>query len=460
MMNYQRQRNRPGTAWTRLRTDRRGIALPMMAILFAVLLAFMGLVLDGGRIYFEKRHMQAAADAGALGGAHEVLRGNTGLIVQSAHDSTVLNGYADGLSNVDVQVNYPPTSGPHQDPNYVEVIISRPVPTYFMPILNIDEATIRARAVAGAIHDESPSCVIALSEDAGVSPTFTLNGGAALVAPNCEVAVNSHEPGSLKINGGSSEPWCIDSASVAVASPVAEAEDYGYSGSVDCIKNGPWGSAETEPDPYAWLPEPVPGTPVPGGPWNISSTPATPLTPGYYEGGVKITGDAIVTLSRGLYIVDGLEVSGNASLRVATDAGGDPIEGVTIFNTGQGLKNISITGGGVHILRAPTAAEITANLSAYQDANGYACCEGLLFYNTDTVVQKNPNDAKIAGSASSVFIGGFYFPTVLLDYAGTSATSEWVRLVAYMIRLSGTTNVGGSAPPGGSFGEQIAALVE
>jgi Flp pilus assembly protein TadG len=46
MMNYQRQRNRPGTAWTRLRTDRRGIALPMMAILFAVLLAFMGLVLD------------------------------------------------------------------------------------------------------------------------------------------------------------------------------------------------------------------------------------------------------------------------------------------------------------------------------------------------------------------------------------------------------------------------------
>ena len=56
------------------RKSRRGVALPMMALLIAVLRAFAGLVLDGGRLYFEKRKVQAAADAGAFAGAH-VIRG-------------------------------------------------------------------------------------------------------------------------------------------------------------------------------------------------------------------------------------------------------------------------------------------------------------------------------------------------------------------------------------------------
>ena len=70
------------------RNSRRGIALPMMAILFAVLLAFMGLVLDGGHIYFQKRRMQFAADAGSYAGAQEVMRRNTGLVQSSRSKPT------------------------------------------------------------------------------------------------------------------------------------------------------------------------------------------------------------------------------------------------------------------------------------------------------------------------------------------------------------------------------------
>ncbi|HEY7616203.1 MAG TPA: pilus assembly protein TadG-related protein, partial [Terriglobales bacterium] len=42
-----------------------------------VLGGFAGLVFDGGMLYYEKRRMQSAADAGAMGGAWEIVRGHT-----------------------------------------------------------------------------------------------------------------------------------------------------------------------------------------------------------------------------------------------------------------------------------------------------------------------------------------------------------------------------------------------
>jgi uncharacterized membrane protein len=50
--------------------------LPLFAITFALLLLFLGLVVDGGMIYFERRRAQAAADAGAYAGALELIHGN------------------------------------------------------------------------------------------------------------------------------------------------------------------------------------------------------------------------------------------------------------------------------------------------------------------------------------------------------------------------------------------------
>ena len=46
--------------------SKRGQTMMLFVLGFATMLALLGLVFDGGRIYFEKRHMQAAADAGAF----------------------------------------------------------------------------------------------------------------------------------------------------------------------------------------------------------------------------------------------------------------------------------------------------------------------------------------------------------------------------------------------------------
>ncbi len=50
--------------------NKSGQTMMLFVLGFATMLALLGLVFDGGRIYFEKRHMQAAADAGAFAGVH------------------------------------------------------------------------------------------------------------------------------------------------------------------------------------------------------------------------------------------------------------------------------------------------------------------------------------------------------------------------------------------------------
>ena len=67
----------------KLKSDKRAVMLPMFALMFAAMLAFLGLLFDGGRIYFEKRRMQVAADAGARGGALELIRDDASTYVDS-----------------------------------------------------------------------------------------------------------------------------------------------------------------------------------------------------------------------------------------------------------------------------------------------------------------------------------------------------------------------------------------
>jgi uncharacterized membrane protein len=94
-----------------------------------VVMAFAGLALDASYMYFRKRAMQTAADAGAYAGALELLRGNTSPTAAAKND-TALNGFTDGASSVAVSVNYPPSSGSKSgNTSFVEVIVTQPQAT-------------------------------------------------------------------------------------------------------------------------------------------------------------------------------------------------------------------------------------------------------------------------------------------------------------------------------------------
>ena len=391
------------------RNSRRGIALPMMAILFAVLLAFMGLVLDGGRIYFEKRRMQAAADAGAYGGAQEVKRKNLGMVVDAGRYDTKINGFEHGQNTIDVQVNNPPSSGPHAGSNgYVEVIISQVVPTYFMRVLNINEATIRARAVAG-LENNGDACVVAL--DPNARPGLRVAGTPQLIA-NCGIMVNSNDDWGLQANGGGEvhATWTGVSGgyNLAGGGTITPTAQEGAVGMLDPL--------------YGQFPPPdLAGMTT----YNLGTiNSSTTLNPGRYIGGIKITGSStVVNFNPGLYVLDsGMDISGGSIYGT----------GVTFYNTGN--KLISITGASQIELTAP-------------DSGDY---QGLLFWGDPASPDKNPGHI-FRGTSSSSFTGAIYFPSQHVDWAGSNdSIGEWTMLVANTIDLTGNSAIQqiNGPPPG------------
>ncbi|MDA1314676.1 MAG: pilus assembly protein TadG-related protein [Acidobacteria bacterium] len=327
----------------------------MMAILFFTFLAFLALVIDGGWILFEKRRMQGAADAAAWGGAQEVLRErrNWQFIDEevAGKEDAKRNGYEHGVNTIDVAINRPPTSGDFQTDGFVEAVLTREVPTFFMgALLGKDTATIRARAVAGA-QDASGVCIQALEPTAqrGIQISGTPN-----VSINCAARANScNKNDSLSVDGSANVvvdrlEYCYEGAFTGDPTNVTCNDQ-----NVDC------------PSTAAPLPDVLSGRGEPD--WTADAAYATAqsvdvgngdvvvLNPGLYDAaaggqpGIKISQGATVTFNPGFYVIDGMSISGDAATTTVT--GTD----VTFFSIGTN-NLVSINGGWVDF-DAPDMAE-------------------------------------------------------------------------------------------------------
>src|SRR5688572_28842586 len=111
---------------------RRGAMLALVGVTIVALLGSMALVIDAGAGQRHRRVAQTAADAGAVGGAAEIYRAHYNLVHAAALEEAVRNGFAAG----EVAVNFPPATGPHTgDSAFVEVVITKSIPTFFSGIL-------------------------------------------------------------------------------------------------------------------------------------------------------------------------------------------------------------------------------------------------------------------------------------------------------------------------------------
>lgn len=192
----------------------RGQALVIIALAAIGLVGIVGLAIDGSAKFSDRRHAQNAADAAALTAALTKLNGLTKdhetlsvcstasgytnstfclKIIGAAWDNAEKNGY-DGMLENDVDVYTPPISGHYiGDENYVQVIITSSVDTYFAGVLGIRETKNTVEAVAnykegsnladGAMiisYDDSPSCGVGGgggSVDVSGSSHVYLDGG-------------------------------------------------------------------------------------------------------------------------------------------------------------------------------------------------------------------------------------------------------------------------------------------
>src|SRR5215211_4930250 len=128
-----------------------GQALIVIALVIVGIVGMIGLVVDGGNAFQDRRRAQNAADSAALASAYTRIKG--GGWVGEALAAAAENGYNnDGVRNV-VVLYSPPKDGPHAgDIEYIQIIITSNVNTYFVRVIgrqlitNTAEATARTKS--------------------------------------------------------------------------------------------------------------------------------------------------------------------------------------------------------------------------------------------------------------------------------------------------------------------------
>ena len=121
-----------------LTREQRGQAIVLVALMALVLVAFVGLALDGGQIYGWRRGMQNAADAGAVAGAYSLTLGaNNAQVGATVQQYAVVANRAD-LYDYSIQESC------------VTVSTTKNFPALFIGVIGIDNLDAKARATACA----------------------------------------------------------------------------------------------------------------------------------------------------------------------------------------------------------------------------------------------------------------------------------------------------------------------
>jgi Flp pilus assembly protein TadG len=188
----------------------RGQALILVVLAIVGLAGMVGLVVDGGNVFLDRRKAQNAADSAALAAA--LSRTRSGENPQAtALGSATDNGYNNNGSSNTVQFYNPPISGPNAgNSEYVQVIITSHVKTYFARILGWKQVTNRVEAVARTktpeirqILDGQAIISLAPESDCNKNKAFWVHGEATLSITGGGIFVNSRSDQCAFIQQGS-----------------------------------------------------------------------------------------------------------------------------------------------------------------------------------------------------------------------------------------------------------------
>ncbi len=403
------------------RKQQSGSILIIGTISMFVLFGFMGLAIDAGYMYFHKRRMQTAADAGALAGAQELMHQYAApysTVQTAALKDTSLNDFPNG-GDVTVTVNMPPQFGAKAgQAGFVEVIIGQPQPTTFLQVLNISSTNVMARAVAGAV--DSTACIYALDQSTNTSTQYGFSiTGSTQVNMACGIYSNSN----FSAVGGA----CVASNDISYVNAGGYTNSCGLPG---LQPSGPTSDPMAALFPTAGATIATKNTCTYTNFPTVNPSDIVTLNPGVYCGGLNIKGTAV--FNPGTYVISGGGITVTAGATLTGNA-------VTFFMTYPGTNAslyspVKITGSGIVTLTAPTIANNPTN-SPYV---------GVLFYQDPTVPAASimATTSIIAGGGGSVYEGIIYFPTTDLQYTGSStnvanSSAGYTILVGYDIAVSG-----------------------
>jgi Putative Flp pilus-assembly TadE/G-like len=415
-----------------------GQVLIGLALAFVVLAGFAGLAIDMGTLRYQKRLQQTAADAAAIAGASNLTYTGWATAAQTA---ATQNGFQDGggsaLSNcvptaaigttcvelhngpADVTFNGTTISaGSHPgNTDYVEAIVAKVQPTYFMTVFGVDREVVLTRAVAtntGGGPIGGNGCIYSLgtpSKQVNFNKAgFGSTGTNYIIGPSCGVVDN----GNFVANGNVS----VKMGSIGVGGSV----NLPNNSTPDCSAAQPAGVCPTpvvgmpySGDPFATK-YPIPSPPADGTVTTstIGGVTIKTYSPGSYPGIMINAGDNVI-FSPGLYYITG---SFHINAQAYVCGGGTatfvaPVpnpfctetSGVTFFITNG--ADVTINGGSHTEMFAPSSGTYG----------------GLLFYQDPLDTQQ----MTINGGSDSFFNGAVYAATADVDFSGSASFNSGAK---------------------------------
>ena len=385
---------------TQYRTE-RGQALILIVFAIIGLIGMTALAVDGGNAYAERRRAQNAADTSALDAALAKVR--NGNLYSEGLARAASNSYTDGdpgVSSTDPKINVeiynPPSDGPYAgNVEYIQVIITATIKTYFGRVVGISEVTNKVQAVARA----KPSVTM---------PMAFGNAIVSLSPHDCKAITYQGNADTILVGGGlyvnsdcANSAFFNNSSSAALTAPCLQAVGgITYKpGAIDipsgCVTSG-----------VSTLPAMVYPDPTCSGP---ATQTGNTLSPGNYSGTFPPSG--VTNLEPGIYCVDGnFRLNGGDTL-IGTDV-------VIVMETGDVRWN----GGATVQLDAP-------------DSGPY---DGLLLYMPET----NSSEVVINGNSSSTFSGSILTPSADVSVDGTGGlTGLHCQIIGFTVDISGTSTM-------------------
>ncbi len=426
------------------RKQKRGQALILIVLAIVGMVALTALAIDGGSVYSDRRHAQNAADTASLAAGLALVRGYSNWAV-NGYDSAASNGYAAAAPNSTVNV-YQCSAVPAGQPacvlaageshpeNYIQVVITSVVKTYFAPVVGIRELTNTVQAIAKAVPGAvvpwiNGNALVALMPGCkqGSDYPFSIGGGQHSIVVGSGVFVNSScQDGAFMQNQNSTldapKGICIvggmEPNSDTSGDPVQPQEHCQTQLDLSQYKLPPVSDASCDTEGNGEIVDIGGGTKM--------------AKPGRYSAPFPPVGANTLLIGQGIYCLkNGINITGN--ITVTTDLNGnfqpDNNEGALFFVENGG---ITIAGGNsthVYLAAIPTGAPgIGPDLANY------------LFY----VPPTNSSTIKLTGGSSNTYIGTILAPASPITLDGGSSSDSLnmqTQIIGYSINLTGGGNL-------------------
>ena len=156
----------------------KGQVLVLVALIFLILIAFIGLAIDAGVIFINYSNLRRAVDSAALAGASKYrLNVSEAEMAKIAEEFLALNNVNDPsavVTTCDTEPGLCPDDGTGLGRKLVHVVASTPVQMSFISVLGFTTITVTAESVS-----EAASLDVILVLDTSESMTYDVNSGNA-----------------------------------------------------------------------------------------------------------------------------------------------------------------------------------------------------------------------------------------------------------------------------------------